>query len=69
MYTLTSPSTPEEAQINRNKMELSYQIQRCFNRIQYDRSITPRQRQHLQLEMHMLEQDYQEFFGKEESHA
>lgn len=69
MYTLTAPDTPEEAQINRNKMELSYAIQRCFNRVQYDRTLSDNQRRHMELEMHILEQDYVEFFGKGDSNG
>lgn len=69
MTELTAPDTPEEALLNRNKMDLQDQITRANNRIQYDRTITDRQRQHLELEMHLMEQDYQEFFGKEDKNG
>lgn len=65
MEILKTPDTPEEAQVNRNKMELQHQIIRTNNRIQYDRTINDRQRRHLRLEMLILEQDYIEFFGKD----
>lgn len=52
-----------------DKMILKDQIQHTFNRIQYDRTITDKEREDLKQVLASLEQDYQDFFGKEESNG
>lgn len=64
MENLSTPITQDEALTKRNKMLLKDSIQKSYNRIQYDRTLNDRQRRHLELEMHLLEMDYLEFFGK-----
>lgn len=54
-----------ETQVKADKMILKDQIQHTQNRIEYDRTITPREREDLRKVLDSLERDYQEFFGKE----
>lgn len=48
-----------------DKLILKDQIQHSFNRIQYDRTISDKEREDLKQVLESLEQDYQEFFGEE----
>lgn len=65
MEQLRAPETPEEAIINRNKMELRDEIQKAYNRSQYDYSLSKKARNQMLLHCHILEMDYFNFFGKE----
>lgn len=59
--TTTTMSTQTQA----DKLMLKDQIQHTFNRIQYDRSITDKEREDLKNVLQALEAEFDFFFGKE----
>ena len=56
---------PEEPNHNRDKLILKDEIQKAYNRLQYDRSVSKSDRPALEAKLKSMESEFEEFFGEE----
>lgn len=65
---MTNSGTNEQSEdlsIKSHRLELEIEIQKAFNRSQYDRTLSESGRRNQTLLMHMMEMDYFNQYGEE----